>query len=280
LQVIAWLVFAFDALWWGDSTTIVLTGERVGHFRAHVGPQVVLREERGIFLTSLVPPFPCRFQLGIDSSASLDTSAKLREEIANTLTACRLCRSLGMAIWAAMFLGAPLLFATFGLPQVWVHVLVILLAGAGVSALLFAVAWRRVFPADRNGWISDAVAIVLSPPAAITAADIVTRRSLAKYHPISVLEVLVCDGDLVRVARLLYFGQSASGGRDNSHLASLIEGMLERRGLSEDFRAAPTPESAEMRGFCPRCLVQLLRSGGMCPDCADVPIVEFVRWPR
>jgi hypothetical protein len=107
--------------------------------------------------------------------------------------------------------------------------------------------------------------MILSPLAAMRAADTLTRPLFASVNGLAVVRALVARDDFVRIARLYYY---------DSDRSAALEAML-AKDLEEAVQAPPQRDGLEMEGYCPRCHTQLARLEGVCPECLDVAIVSF-----
>ena len=270
LVIVAWLVYVSDALWWIKPERVVLSGRQAGNLRAQLGPAYTIRDDSGVFIPRLIPPFERHFE--IDAMGGGGKRAKDAAIVAAAETAIAAARPLdrlGTALWCYCFGAAPALMLSLGLRRVWVWLVLGLFSIAFVIVARFAGAWRTVYPNDRNGWKSDALPMILSPLAAICAADTLTRRTCAAYDGFAVLAALAARDEFLRIARLYYFSPDRQ----------LLQPLLAARGLELALLEPPARASDEMEGYCPRCHTQLLRSSGDCPECREVPIVSFRATP-
>jgi hypothetical protein len=160
---------------------------------------------------------------------------------------------------------------TVGLLRVWLPVLVGLFALAIVVVASFARQWRALHPRDPGGWKGEALPMILSPLAAICAADNLTRSACARFDGLAVVAALATRDDFVRIARLYYFAPREEAA--SAHTARL-DSILDPSLRAEILRA-PSPVSEEMKGYCPRCHTQLVRDNGGCPECGQIDVIPF-----
>ena len=265
LVFVAWLVYVSDAVWWVKPDCIVLYGLSTGKLRAQLGPGIVLREYSGLFVPRLLPPFRHHFEVDATSEG---TSRIKRQQIVATadraLVEARRLNQLGTMLWIHCFGFSPVVLLTMGLRRTWVPILLGLFGGAIAIAVVFADAWRRVYPGDRAGWKREVLPMILSPLAAICAADTLTRSLFADANGLAVVSALAEEEDLLRIARLYYYDSP----RNPALHAVLAE-------LEQAVQLPPQRAGIEMEGYCPRCHTQLARMSGMCPECLDISIVSF-----
>ncbi len=266
LVAVAWLVYVSDALWWVGPDRVVLSGRDARGMRAQLGPSFTVRGDAGVFIPRITPAFDYHFE--IDPNAAGDRPASetvIVKAAAAAQSAARLLQRMGALLWGFCFLVAPVLMLGLGLRRVWIALVAVLFASAIAIVICFARAWRRIHPHDKHGWKGEAVPLILSPLAAIRAADTLTRKACASFDGLAVVSALATQEDFLRIARLQYFAP------DNARL----ETLLATRGLKAALLAPPAQADSEMKGYCPRCHVQLVRDSGECPECPEVPVVAF-----
>jgi hypothetical protein len=266
LVAVAWLVYVCDALWWVGPDRIVLTGRETGRMRAQLGPVFPLRGEAGVFVPRLTPTFEYSFEVSAASAGGTPASEAALVRTANAaIAAARPLQYLGAALWGFCFLVAPALMLGLGLSRVWIALVAVLFSGAIAIVMCFARAWRTLRANDRNGWKSEALPLILSPLAAIRAADTLTRKTFAGCDALAVVSALATVEEFLRIARLQYFAP----GDDR------LEALLAARNLKAALLAPPVRSGADMKGYCPRCHVQLVRDSGECPECPEIQVRAF-----
>jgi hypothetical protein len=266
LVAVAWLVYVSDALWWVGPDRIVLSGRDARGMRAQLGPSFTVRGDAGVFIPRMTPAFDYQFE--IDPNAPGDkpaSEAVIIKAAAAAQSASRPLQRMGALLWGFCFLVAPVLMLGLGLRRVWIVLVAVLFSGAIAIVVCFARAWRTIYPHDKHGWKGEAAPLILSPLAAIRAADTLTRKACRSFDGLAVVSALATQEDFLRIARLQYFAP------DNARL----EKLLATRGLKAALLAPPAQADSEMKGYCPRCHVQLVRDSGECPECPEVPVVAF-----
>jgi hypothetical protein len=266
LTLVAWLVYATDALWWVGPHRIVLSGREPGRMRARLGPAYALRNDSGVFIPRLIPTFNHHFEVGAIAQGSKPVKdAVILAAAQAAVAAARPLQRLSTLLWGFCFLVAPLLMMTLGLRRVWIALVAVLFASALAIVICFAQAWRRLNPHDAGGWKGEALPMILSPLAAICAGDTLTRTACSSFGGLAVVSALATEEEFLRIARLYYFAPDKQG----------LDALLAAKGLTEALLRPPARTGAEMEGYCPRCHTQLVRPEGDCPECLDVPIVAF-----
>jgi hypothetical protein len=271
LVAVAWIVYATDALWWIEPERVVLSGRTPGSLRAQIGPAFVLRGDSGVFIPRLTPPFHIHFEVDVAATGPRRKAETIRAAADVTIAAARPLARLGTLLWFYCFVIAPILIVTVGLLRVWLPALVGLFGLALIVVACFARQWRVLRPENAGGWKEDALPMILSPVAAICAADALTRSAFASFDGLAVVAALATRDDFVRIARLHYFSPRDEAPNARAlRLASLID-----KGVLAAIVEPPSPESQEMKGYCPRCHTQLVRESGDCPECHLMAIIPF-----
>jgi len=274
LILVLWCVYVSDALWWATSNSLILTGSRIGEFRAQHGPRLPVRDGMGFFAPPLFPPFRHSFEFDLGAGAEAGRKpakrADIERRVALALSLAAPLRKLGEGLFIYLFVVAPLAISSFGPLRIWAPLLTILVVWLTAIVLTYRRSWRRLHQAHPSGWKSDAALMVLSPPGAILAADRLTRKALHGVSGMRVMSVITPAHEFCRTARLMYFDEPTP-----RQLAAKreIEEILESEGMDAVFVAPPVRESG-MKGFCQRCHGQVMRDSGDCPDCL-VPITAF-----
>ena len=205
LVVVAWIVYVSDALWWVKPERVILWGRTVGSLHAQFGPEYALRGDSGVFIPRLAPPFHINFEVDVTAPGRKAPAEDIVAAARAATVAARPLTRLGILLWGYCFIVAPLLIVTVGLLRVWLPVLVGLFALAIVIVASFARQWRALRPRDPGGWKGEALPMILSPLAAICAADNLTRSACARFDGLAVVAALATRDDFVRIARLYYF---------------------------------------------------------------------------
>lgn len=189
----------------------------------------------------------------------------------------RLLRVLANIQLLMLFLALPLAFVRFGPGVLW-RVAVVLLAVSGVITLEFWMLHKRLFPGASAARFKSALTIMLSPIAAIRAADVISRDLLGGFHPLAVAAVILPIHEFRQLAgeqlRLNRFGEPTSKWyREN--LGRLMERLVRQNKISPDELLRPAQRDRGAVAFCPRCLAQYVKMPGACADCGFGQMVRF-----
>jgi hypothetical protein len=275
LWIVIGCVYLSETLWWTASSTLVLSGSRIGAFRAQRGPALEVREGKGFFFTSPLPPFhyafECPLLLNPEGPAKRAKRTAIHQLATQVISLARPLRLLGQGLWLYVFAIMPATIAMFGLLVVWIPLLVILLVWLAAIVITFRRSWQRLRPDARSGWRGSGALMVLSPLGAIRAADRLTRCAFADVSGLHLASVLATPEEFCRLARLTYFDATAE---TDDVVRSDVERLVDALRLRPAFAGPPARESG-MLGFCRRCHAQVLRATGTCPDCVEQPIVPF-----
>ena len=275
LILVVWCVYVSDAVWWTTSNSLMLTGVRIGEFRAQHGPSLPLREGTGFFAPRLFPPFRYAFQFDIDAPPDAGRipakRAGVERLVTQVLSQAAPLRRLGEGLWIYLFVVVPLAIGSLGLARTWAPLLALLAIFLTAIVVTYRRGWRALHASHASGWRSDAALMVVSPLGAIRAADRLTRKALHEVSGMRVLSVIAPRHEFCRVARLVYFDEATPRQLDAKRE---LDEILESEGLRAALVAPPARDSG-MLGFCRRCHAQVMRDGGDCPDCVVVPITPF-----
>ena len=275
LLLVIWCVYVSEALWWTTSSSLILTGTRLGDFRARLGPSLPVREGRGFFASPLLPPFrysfECELERVADQGRSRASRASVERRVAQALAAATRLRSLGQGLFLYLFVVVPLAIGSLGLIRTWAPLLAILVVWLIAIVYTYRQSWQKVNHGKPSGWRGDAALMILSPLGASRAADRLTRKALHGLSPMRVVSVATTAEEFCRIARLVYFDEETPW---HSVAKRDIDEILESDRLEDMFVATPVREPG-MQGFCRRCHGQVMRDSGTCPDCVVVSITPF-----
>lgn len=208
---------------------------------------------------------------------------KLRKEAEKQIASVRFACLLFLVF---LFLGAPLLVSSLGLEQMIIPVAGAMVLFAVWIAIMFFAAHRRFYPAESLERLENLLKMILCPPVALRAADVLTKNLLARFSPVAVASVLegpderpfvrafvldlqyplkheITDAKAVETIDWMNAQQLRS-------CLSLIERVDRFNGV-----LGPTEREGDSVSYCPRCGVQFVVDEGDCPDCPGVELVAF-----
>jgi len=197
-------------------------------------------------------------------------------------------RILCNILFAYLFLVAPALIRLVGLKRCWLSLIIGLFALSIATAILFRRAHKALYPQADDERFTHFLTILLSPPTAARAHDVLSRPLLEEFHPLAIAQVLCPETDFRRLARLALTevrhpalpicpnndaSAVATELRARQRLQQTIEQFLRKNGvdLEELLRpSAPTDETCQ--SYCPRCGNQFTTPTGQCADCGGLPL--------
>ena len=200
----------------------------------------------------------------------------------------RFLRVVAMALWLGLFGGLGV--------AVFTHSMLVLLAAAGLSLLLWpihSVVFRFTLRKLAKTWLpraqwpdlSKRLVAMLSPISGVRGVDMLAREVWANLDPMTVAAALLSPQDLPRFARPFVVAMQA---RENDDVAwwreetrQRMERVLARKNVDmAAMLAPPEREGDHAQTYCPSCLAQYdsaRKAGEPCPNetCVDVPLRAF-----
>jgi len=170
----------------------------------------------------------------------------------------------------------------YGLLRLFIPVAVVTFVFAIQIAVMFHRARKLLF-AGETRW-DQLIIMILCPPAAIRAGDLLTRDLLSNYHPI-VLAYLLAGAHAHRFIRsfILDLQHPLKHEFSNETAAEIVEwnvtAQLKQcvvyvdRNKSLKGLLAPLSATRDFNSYCPRCECRFTISTGECPDCPGVELV-------
>jgi hypothetical protein len=221
---------------------------------------------------------------------SLD-SAKVRQRWEDYQVQAAPLRWLALILFAYLFAIAPLLLWKYGFRH----------AGAGVAAgllvqticigWLFRGAHKRLFPDGVEERFTPFFTMLLAPPTAIRAPDILGRHLLEEFHPLAVVHTLAPPEVFKKLARhalldLEFPILPVSPSSDESvirteewfraMLREMVWKFVERANVNPEELLRPlAPAEIVHRAFCPRCGAQFVDPAAVCGECGGRALVTF-----
>lgn len=186
----------------------------------------------------------------------------------------------------------PLIMWRYSLRSSWIWVLlelVILMCGVTV---LYYLAHKSLHPQDRYERRLHLAIMVLSPPAAIRANDVVARNSFDLFHPLAVAQVLCPEEAFVQSAQQLMLDMRfpvdsvrPTLDLEDAHSTEQwfrtkflhsVERLVQRAGTNpDDLIKPPLPDDTNSLSYCPRCHCQYTKTEGVCFDCGGMTLQPF-----
>jgi hypothetical protein len=192
-------------------------------------------------------------------------------------------------LFVYLFILAPILVLHFGLTQTIIPIAVFMFIMAIYISILFYKAHKKVYPSAKEERISNLIKMVLCPPDAIRANDIITSKILIEFNPVIIANILLKKEDFLLFAQrqlldlkhpLEYECKEKLSTEiiawHNTTLFNITYDYLcNAEGTQIDLLDAPKPWDNQSKSYCPRCLCQYLIYEGECSNCFGVRIVPF-----
>ena len=216
-----------------------------------------------------------------------DDSAKSFLETVSGQT--RILRLLCNITFFFIFLAMPLLVIYYGLRTMIIPVGICSFLLSIRISVEFYISHKKLYPQASEDRIVNLLKVILCPPVAIRAPDIIANSSLDSFHPLNIAHILLDKNKYRTFARELmadlkypmHHDLTDNNGMlitkwNNDTLFDLCGRYLKDVAkLKIDLFAPPAQTDEHCRSYCPRCLGQLNRVSGECPDCPGVKLVLF-----
>jgi hypothetical protein len=221
---------------------------------------------------------------------SLDPD-RIRAQLEQLNQRARTIRLLSNGLFLYLYVLAPAGAWRFGLAQIVWFLLGGMLAQTITIAILFRRAHRSLYPDGGEERFTPFLTMLLAPPTAIRAGDILSRHLLEHFHPLALARVLCAPDHFRNFARQMLLDlrfpmlpvcpSNESGPVETerwfraAHLDE-VEKFAVRSGLSPDELAKPpTPTESCNLSYCPRCHAQFVTRDGTCADCGGRALAPF-----
>jgi hypothetical protein len=215
--------------------------------------------------------------------AADEAAAVLQEANAAIKPIRRMCSIL----FLFLFVATPILVSVLGLILL-IPVAIVMIVLAVEISIRFYGAHKKLYPRESQERIEGVVKMILCPPVAIRATDLLTRNLLSEYSPVVVAALLSGPGaqQFVRAFMLDLQHPLRHEVSDETAAEILVWAASEQlqRGLeyfkrsgysAPDVLLAPPEPGEDSISYCPRCGCQFVVSSGACPDCPGVRLVVF-----
>ena len=203
--------------------------------------------------------------------------------------------AIGPIRWACsiffvfMFVGTPILVTLYGLERLIIPLGVGILLMALQIAILFFRAHRKLYLTESQERLENRVKMIVCPPIALRAADVLTQNLLAEYSPIVVANVRAGAGepqfvrdyvlDLQHPLKHEVTQDEAAetvSWMNAAQLKACLEHIQRDRETTVESLLEVARRDADSVACCPRCGVQFVAGAGdECPDCPGVDLVAF-----
>ncbi|PYM16628.1 MAG: hypothetical protein DME18_00985 [Verrucomicrobia bacterium] len=204
-------------------------------------------------------------------------------------------RILSNALFFYLFFVVVPFVWRFGFGQLGLWLLGGMLPQTITIALLFRRAHQALYPGAGEERFKPFLTMLLAPPTAIRAPDILARHLLEQFHPLAIAQVLCPSDSFEHFARqvlldLRYPLFPVCPTSDEAAVAvergfrtavrEAVEKFIQCAGLRpEDLTAPRRPDEPANQSYCPRCGAQFVMREGRCADCGGRPLQSFKQIP-
>jgi len=180
-----------------------------------------------------------------------------------------------------LFVAIPVLSHYLG--SVWRPALLAMVLLQFTAAFLFFRGHRALSPERRGDRIVHTLSVAFYPPAAMSAADRLSRPALAEFHPLAVGAAVLPEARFSALAAPLLrdavhplspppaepdsaAAEAVTWYRDR--VRSVMEDVLRNEGVApDDLLTIEAPGDGSTRSTCPRCRAGYTLEAGRCTDC-------------
>jgi hypothetical protein len=201
----------------------------------------------------------------------------------------RVLRIVCNLLWFSMFVVCPALVFASGFGFLVVPLITLLL---GLHVMAVVGYWRlhqRLMTMESHHRWEGLVKMVLCPPAAVRALDLISMDLLDLYHPLAVASVLTDKQEFQRLGGVLVHearyslpvdpGVSGLAEIADWHRRTILEAeeaflrqaQVDLDGLDQ----MPLPSDESIKSYCPRCRTGFTMDAGDCPDCRGLILVPW-----
>ena len=200
-------------------------------------------------------------------------------------------RILSNALFVYLFLMVVPLVWRFGFGKFGLWLLAGMLAQTVAIAILFRRAHQALYPGADEERFKPFLTMLLAPPTAIRAPDLLARHRLEHAHALAVARLLCRPRTFRTFARRLLldlryplFPVCPTNDPDavaaeewfRAAQQKAIEQFLQRADLDpNELTAPPRPAEQANQSYCPRCRAQFVIRDGTCADCGGRPLQPF-----
>jgi len=221
----------------------------------------------------------------ITNQFDLDAAGERLREGRKTI---KLIQAVSWGFFLFLFLFVPVWVSTVGLLEPLLLIALLMVIGAIRIGTLFHTAHKKLYPEEKSERIESLVKMILCPPAAVRATDLLTRNMLADYSPIVLADLLTAKLERRFVRAFILDLQyplkhevvdETAKGILNWSAAEQLSASLEyvksgRFGKMAELLSA-AQRAANSISYCPRCECQFVVHSVDCVDCPGVELIAF-----
>jgi hypothetical protein len=225
-------------------------------------------------------------------SASLDNT-KVSKRLQEYRKRVNPIRILSNFLFVYLFLVVPPLIWRFGFGVLGLCLLGGMLVQTVAIAILFRRAHKALYPDARDDRFKPFLTMLLAPPAAIRAPDVLGRHLLGSFHPLAVARIVCSPKRFRDFARqtlidLRYPLLPVCPATESAPVETerwfrettlaAVEKFLQQEGLKvSELVGVPQPIDPANLSYCSRCGTQFVTREGTCADCGGRPLQLFQR---
>lgn len=190
----------------------------------------------------------------------------------------RVCCNL---LFVYIFLIVPVLVYFYGTIQLFVILLVFMYLLSISISIVFYFIHKTFYSAQRSERIIDMIKMIIFPPTALRANDLLSLNILINYHPLTVAQILFDKFNFDKFSKKVVIDLknpiinnfeneqvtlTNKWHRDN--LENIVTAFLQNNGVdTKNLLIAPSPENISCKSYCPRCNAQYTMQKGICSEC-------------
>jgi hypothetical protein len=187
-----------------------------------------------------------------------------------------------------LYVITPITVSVYGLNSLVIPVAFVMLLSSLVISIAYSRAHRTLYPIQSHDRLSNVVKMVLFPPSAIRAADLLTLNAMSKFHPVLLANLLLGSNSSAFVRAVINdFKHPIRHDLTDPKALSIVywhathefdvcKQFLETQSpiAVNDLLAPPSWDSVSS-AYCPRCSCQFTTGISECSDCPGVELLQF-----
>jgi len=194
----------------------------------------------------------------------------------------------GSAFFIFLYVIIPIMVSAYGLTRLIIPVAVVMLLSALLISVQYFINHKTIFPAQSHERLSNVVKMILCPPVAIRAADLLTLKAMSRFHPLLLANILLgshsIEFERAVISDLKHpIRHDLTDSRAQSIVSWHASCELDicrkffKEQYSETLEEFLTPPAWDgiSSAYCPRCSCQFAMRSGECPDCPGVELLPF-----
>ena len=197
-------------------------------------------------------------------------------------------RRSAVMLFAFIYIIVPISVISYGITPLIIPIAVVMILAASAVALQYYYAHKRLYPTQMNKRLGSVFKMILCPPSAIRAGDLLTIDAMTCFHPVLIGDILLDSHREKFFEPILRDLQNPLLHQHTDpesltivswHATSeitAIDKLLKMNNKSMlDYCVAPQQQDSASTTYCPRCICQFTVPAGECPDCPGVSLIPF-----